>query len=401
MSKDGKPTEEDQRGATESFGWAGDIAPKGSVIRGQAIHPIKTIHPNEWPEYRVYFEDELRRAARTLVGKPLLLDHQLPLPGEVVDADYEDGSIEYVATLNDGGVLEKIRKGEIRHCSVEFTWRSLENVNGVAPRGINFTGLSLLERLPPGDPFSSVELWRKIAEALREHAVSNLTPPNPSPRGSGSETGEETRMDLTELEKLIESTFRRVLKEQEDEREKLREEQRKRAEEYGISPKEGGHLTKPSEYENIPEDQWADPVNWRYPVDREHVRAALTYFNQVDNRRAGGYSHEEAVKIMVKIIQAALNNGIEVSYQPEDRVYRDLPEGLKQELRGYEKSESLSAEAQKPLSEAMVVPEKTGEPTIKVNEIMAVIPDERVWRSWSYGPQRLIQDLKRVLREVQ
>jgi len=152
----------------ESFSWVGNIKPFGKLIRGKALHPLKTEHPEEWPSIRVYLEEELQKSAHTLAGKPLLIDHMHPLSGEVLTAEYEDGAIEYIAKLEDQDVLNKIRDEKIRHCSVEFEWKSLENVDGVAPRGINFTALSLLENFQPGDPLSSVEIWEAIVKRLKE-----------------------------------------------------------------------------------------------------------------------------------------------------------------------------------------------------------------------------------------
>ena len=286
----------------ESFSWTTEIKSipgTSKLIRGTAIHPVKTYHPQEWPEVRVFLEEELRKAAETLIGKPLVLDHLTPLDGKVIGAKYEDGALEFVAELNDSAILNLIKNGEIKHCSVEFEWKSLERVNGIAPRGIKFTALSLLRNFPPGDPKTTVEVWEGIIKEFRE---------------------EKGRI------------------------EQLRKEQLKRAEKYGIQPKEGGHLTKPSEYADIPEEQFADPVNYKYPIDREHVRAALIYFNQPENRRAGGYTHEEAVKIMTRIIKAALEAGIEVRYQPDDPVYRDLPRDLKLRLKGYHQGEGVKPE---------------------------------------------------------
>ena len=62
------------------MGTASPVA--GVLIRGRALHPIKTYHPEEWPEVRVYLEEELAASAPTLAGKPLLIDHfqQLPPP---------------------------------------------------------------------------------------------------------------------------------------------------------------------------------------------------------------------------------------------------------------------------------------------------------------------------------
>jgi len=158
----------------ESFSWVGDIqAVPGdqNLIRGEALHPLKTLHPNEWPGVRVYLEEELQKSAHTLSDKSLLLDHSVLLDGKVTGAQYEDGAIEYVAQLNDPRILDLIRTGDIKHCSVEFEWESLEHVNGVAPKGITFTGLSLLKNFAPGDPLSTVELvevWEGIVQQLKE-----------------------------------------------------------------------------------------------------------------------------------------------------------------------------------------------------------------------------------------
>ena len=153
----------------ESFSWTGDIKPgEGSLIKGTAIHPCKTVHPEEWPVTRVYLEEELQKAAHSLSGMPLSLDHLSPLNGKVISTQYEDGAIEYVAELNDPLVLGWIRDGTIKHCSVEYDWGSLSKLNGVAPRDISFQGLALLKDFEPGDPATSVEVWEALAARLKE-----------------------------------------------------------------------------------------------------------------------------------------------------------------------------------------------------------------------------------------
>lgn len=164
---DTKPLE-GQRGE-EGFNWMGTVeAPRENLVKGEALHPVKTYHPEEWPEVRVYLEEELAKSAETLMGKPLLLDHYLvlPPPNRVVYAAYGDGGLEYVAEVDDE-VARMVRDGLIRHCSVEFDWERLERLDGVAPRGIEFTGLSLLKDIEPGDPRTTVELWEGILRHLR------------------------------------------------------------------------------------------------------------------------------------------------------------------------------------------------------------------------------------------
>lgn len=68
-------------------------------------------------------------------------------------------------------------------------------------------------------------------------------------------------------------------------REQAREAQAARAKKYKISVKEGGNVTKPSEWENVPDEQFLDPVNYRYPCpDRDQTKAAASYWGQEDNQ---------------------------------------------------------------------------------------------------------------------
>jgi hypothetical protein len=139
------------------------------LIKGKAIHPCKTVHPEDWPATRVYLEEELQKAAHTLAGTSLSLDHMFPLDGKVVAAEYEDGAIEFVGELNDPVILSWIKDGTIKHCSVDYDWGSLVRLNGdIAPKDITFQGLALLKDFLPGDPATSVEVWEALARRLKE-----------------------------------------------------------------------------------------------------------------------------------------------------------------------------------------------------------------------------------------
>lgn len=91
-----------------------------------------------------------------------------------------------------------------------------------------------------------------------------------------------------------------------DEREKVREAAEERAKKYGIALHEadGGNLTPPKGYpEN--EDDYGDPVNFKYPIDAKHIVPAVEYFNHADAREKGGYSVEEWAKIGKRIAERA------------------------------------------------------------------------------------------------
>jgi len=76
------------------------------------------------------------------------------------------------------------------------------------------------------------------------------------------------------------------------ERDKKRAAAQARAKRYGISVKEGGNLTYPKGYPTT-DSEYGDPVNYRYPADAAHARAALGYFNHEGQRAAGGYTSSE------------------------------------------------------------------------------------------------------------
>lgn len=162
----------------ESFQWVGNVEiPEGtSLIRGEALHPVKTYHPKQWPVVRTYLEEELKASAKTLTDAVLSLDHFRDLSSKVLSAEYEDGAIEFVAECCDDSILEKIRNGDIKHVSVEFDWKILEKLDdgSIAPKDIKFTGLTLLEKIPPGDLKTTVEVWEGVMKAVGEKRRDDL-----------------------------------------------------------------------------------------------------------------------------------------------------------------------------------------------------------------------------------
>jgi len=325
--------EEHQAKTKESFSWTGDIkeySGLGNLIRGKALHPIRTVHSNEWPEVREYLEDELKKSAHTLAGKPLLIDHHRQLRGEVLDAQYEDGAIEYIAKLDDQEALSKIRDGKIKHCSVELEWKQLDRVNGVAPRNITFTGLSLLENFLPGDQLATVEIWEGI--------VANL-------KGA-----KDVRRD--------------VHKEQTS--------------------------TEPSEF-----------IFYlvRDPAAFLEERFSTVWVDQTNGvQGVYGYSREKPDSPQPMALLFLRANGWDTAKVRE--WLERHPQYVRQSQPQPQPAPTLfGAQKSQPLQEA-ILPSQTPPSTpahINRDEILALIPDERVWRSWSYGPQTLIRQLKHKL----
>lgn len=92
--------------------------------------------------------------------------------------------------------------------------------------------------------------------------------------------------------------------------EKAKAAQEARFKKYGIGIKVGGNVTKPADYSNIPDQEFADPVNYNYPIDAGHCQAALGYWGMPKNR--GQYTSAEVKIITGRILSAAKKHGIAV-----------------------------------------------------------------------------------------
>lgn len=90
------------------------------------------------------------------------------------------------------------------------------------------------------------------------------------------------------------------MSEPDSEQAKAKAAQEARSKKYGIGIKENGSVTKPSEYANVPDDDFADPVNYAYPVDPDHVMAAYRYFAKAKNQQV--YTPAERKIVAQRII---------------------------------------------------------------------------------------------------
>ncbi len=129
--------------------------------------------------------------------------------------------------------------------------------------------------------------------------------------------------------------------------------QKARAKKYGIAVKEKGHVTKPGEWDDVPDDQFLDPVNYRYPCpDADQTRAAAGYWGREKNQaqynskersiingrldkfrkkfKIGEYAKEDKTmstgfKEKVKGLLSFI--GVDMSKVPEDALPDSPPEG--------------------------------------------------------------------------
>ncbi|MGD0278111.1 MAG: phage protease [Smithella sp.] len=76
--------------------------------------------------------------------------------------------------------------------------------------------------------------------------------------------------------------------------------QQERSSKYGIGIKDGGNITKPGQWSNVPDEEFLDPVNYRYPCpDADHTRSAASYWGKAKDQEQ--YSTEERAKITARL----------------------------------------------------------------------------------------------------
>lgn len=128
------------------------------------------------------------------------------------------------------------------------------------------------------------------------------------------------------------------LAQEEGEREKLHEAAKRREEKYGIKFREdGGHLTPPEGYPQNEED-YGDPVNYKYPLTpKDRCQNALTRWGQFREE----YTQPERNIIYERIVKRAVKYGITVRYNPELLEAKASPESVKKQLEGYEGADAL------------------------------------------------------------
>ena len=162
----------------------------------------------------LYLEDELLRAARTLIGKPVNMNHEVPLSGvEIIDAEFEDGAVEVLLRVSRNAefkgkrIVDMIDNGEIFHVSVEGSCRnrrvqSVDGEAGFSCEGLVLTGLALLQNhVLPGVPLTRIEPIEKIIENFL--TVENKMTKRKESRSTGID---ETKADITDISAKVNRT---------------------------------------------------------------------------------------------------------------------------------------------------------------------------------------------------
>jgi hypothetical protein len=165
---DTKPYQKPQ----ERFSWAEPYLQfvkedeQARYFKVEALFPLSSMNNNLYTQY------ELLRGARSLVGRPVNLNHTGQMLPEVTihDADYEDDGVECLLRVSKNSrVLQLIEKGEIIHVSIEADClRGSERTpEGNLCKGLVFTGLALLTKdTLPGVPLTRIMPVERLVEGF-------------------------------------------------------------------------------------------------------------------------------------------------------------------------------------------------------------------------------------------
>lgn len=85
-----------------------------------------------------------------------------------------------------------------------------------------------------------------------------------------------------------------------------------RARRYGIPPVPTGNIVKPELYIDI--EEFADPVNYLFPLTKERLPATINFFRQNPDYILSLYEPKVAGAVFTRVVEKALSEGIEVPY---------------------------------------------------------------------------------------
>ena len=174
----------------EAFTWADSIPRLAKEDKENKYYKVEALFPLSSMNRNVYTEDELIRAARTLIGKPVNINHESPpIEGvEIIDAEYEDGAVEVLLKVSRNAefegkkIIDMIDNGEILHVSIEGACRSrklilTDDEVGFGCEGLVLTGLALLQKdVLPGVPLTRIEPLEKIISDLDDFMSEEKEP---------------------------------------------------------------------------------------------------------------------------------------------------------------------------------------------------------------------------------
>lgn len=170
---DTKPYE----GLKEAFSWLQSSFGFLRADQNARYYKVEAAFPLSSMNNYVYSEKELTQATRSLVGKPVTVNHVgKPLDGvSIEDAEYENGAAEVLMRVEKSAkwlgtpITRLIDDGEFLHVSVEADCKRGFQIDpeGLLCQGMVYTGLALLTKdVLPGVPLTRIMPVEKLVESI-------------------------------------------------------------------------------------------------------------------------------------------------------------------------------------------------------------------------------------------
>ena len=134
--------------------------------------------------FNIYTPQELESFATKLVDAPVYMEHVTAenAVGKVTKTDWDGQNLLYEAEIYDEDTAAKIRKGLIRHVSVDADYQTIDLVNGKIPHGLYNAEMSLVA--VPGVAETNIQILEKfqpvipqIGGAVAESLIKKPTEP--------------------------------------------------------------------------------------------------------------------------------------------------------------------------------------------------------------------------------
>lgn len=334
------------------------MADKPLCIRGVAMCSGMSRNHN------IYTSEELQAFSSKLANAPVYIEH-VAVPnaiGKVTKTDWDGHNLWYEAEIYDEATAEKIRKGLVQHVSVGADYEVVDLVDGKVPHGLHNAELSLVA--VPGIPETNVQVLEKLVdskvlEVLRKAGI------------------QDAEWDKDYTNNLADDCFAAI------------ESGGTKDEEGKTTPRSLRHL----EYKNADGN-----------LDQAHVVAALQRLDQTK------ISAELKAQALKKLCSAAGELQIESSVCS----LQGKSEGLQSKLS--EAEDKLAEmtnkfdDAQRTIEELrkqvpggglLKIPLKMIAVSEAAKMVEAVLPSQMIQRSWSLGPQRMCQELRRVVKQLE
>lgn len=300
--------------------------------------------------HNIYTAEELQAFSSKLTNAPVYIEHVSVTNaiGKVTKTDWDGHNLWYEAEIYDDQTAEKIRKGLIQHVSVGADYEAIDVVDGKVPHGLHNAELSLVA--VPGIPETNVQVLEKlvdtkVTEALRKAGV------------------QEAEWDTEYINNLPDDAFAYI------------EAGGEKDDQGKTVPRSLRHLP----YKNVQGNLDADPV-----------RNALARLDQTE------ISTEAKAQALKKLCAAAGELQIESAVCD----LQGKTEALEAELTETQKTlEDLRK--QLPGGGLLKNPPKMIPASEAAKMVESVLPSPMVQRSWSLGPQRMCQELRRVVQQLE